>query len=671
MEIDAVYDESRRSTRHPNLSTKALGIGETRTEDWPLTMGAAINPDLVVQNKQRPVFQKSTLLPFLVAFALTFCPAVALLTYILVFPVATVSDCKNIQGVCNISQRTVLISEPVQRFLTVTKVVDTVQQLATVWTLSLAAFIVADTWLRSPDNPLTSKTLALVVSMYASGRWWTLYDSGLSVYRKTARLSRPFMQALVILLATLMLSRAATVVDFWLHYVSKEMTVAVGEAVPVTGTAGQYMFSRSPNTTCWDTGTAQASISAGVPCTINPGSQVSDRLMWPGLSASLAVNQSTSDSVVLLYDVDSTTGNQTTTAIVSPPVSGETGISYNASTIGVSGYCESLTTICNLFLTPRSGGSYNCSTIGEPGFSDSLELGSVILGASNIYRPARFVNGTIPGQATTSYYLLGLTSANVSDYDYFTGLNPTSLTLARCSVNAFRINYTATHPINGVAQYTIMQRTPTNKNESDTVLAPFLTTSAYVGDAVAASKGSAQISGKAFIQTLGQEIVRSTLIYAAGSWTSTEAVSVAQLPVYKQYTQIPLAPLALFFAFVFIYSLFIIFIFILTTRTGRTTITSSTKLRTDGIVTVTDLAQRRLVRTDFLLHQLLSNDERKSTVTDADKIFKGEEDTPVSIGIHDQGRFGVYASGEESPTVINRRASTFNKRSGTFHSLTP
>lgn len=150
-----------------------------------------------------------------------------------------------------------------------------------------------------------------------------------------------------------------------------------------------------------------------------------------------------------------------------------------------------------------------------------------------------------------------------------------------------------------------------------------------------------------------------------------EAVSVAQLPVYKQYTQIPLAPLALFFAFVFIYSLFIIFIFILTTRTGRITITSSTKLRTDGIVTVTDLAQRRLVRTDFLLHQLLSNDERKATVTDVDNIFKGEEDTPVSIGISDQGRFGVYASGEESPTVINRRASTFNKRSGTFHSLTP
>lgn len=634
----------------------------TASPDWPLQIKTAkTSSELIIEDHARPVFQTATILPFLAALALTILPTVGLLTYTLVKRVATVSNCDNLIEIprCTISQRTVVIDDPVQRFLTVTKVVDTVQQLAVVWTLSLAAFIIADTWIRSSDNPLTSKTLSLVVNMYASGRWWTLYDSAVSMYRKTAKISRPFVQALGLLLVTLLWSRVATGIDFWLHYVSREATIVYGDP-SIQSDLSSLQFSRTPNTSCYNTANF---VEYSNPCTVSPSSLGSNILTWRAAGSSLAVNQSTTDSVSLIYETDPTTGNQTTLAIVTPPTSaGSVNSNYNASTIGLSATCESISSACELLYVAHGTGSYNCTSLGNNTFAGYLSSSSYQPGLIYSSSP----NNTQAGVPTTRYYIMALLSGNGTEFYAGGGdLNPSVLTAVRCSMIAYHVNYTYTAPVAGYsgARYTLQDKTFMNQNETETFLGPFVMTTPYIDDALSASKGAAQVSTSAFIRTFAQEVARFSLSYDAMAWSNSPVLSAEAVPEPRVLTLIPLIPLAIFFAIVFSYAMFVILLFVMTLRTGRSTVTIAGRLNSANQVTLTNLTQRRLVRTDFLLHQLLSRDERKSTITDADNIFQGEEDMPVIIGTHEtSGVLGIYASAadpEVAPHDVHRR-STMN-----------
>lgn len=668
-EMDVTYEMKNLAHPYARDRSNSESKDEFVPEGWPLRLQTD-TAGIVIKEETRPIFQKSTVVPLLSALALTLLPAIGLMIYIVVTRVATISDCNDAIEVpsCTITQRSVILDDPVQRFLTVTKVVDTVQQLATVWTLTLAAFLVADTWLQSPDNPLTSKTLALVVNMYASGRWWTLYDSSVSMYQKTAKLSRPFIHAIVFLLTTLILSRVVTGIDFWLHYVSRESTFQIGTpTVAPEGSLNSFMFSRTPNTTCYSTNGVSRQL--GVPCTINPSSIGSDILTWPAEGSSLAVNQSTSDVVSMMFFDDETSG-QTNMAIVTPAanVADSATRNYNASTIGLSVACESITSACDLLLIAHGTGGYNCSSLGEPNFSDLLSTGYQP-GVVTSYLPARFVNGsTTSADPVTRYYLLALLAGNGTEFSSGGGTNnPAALTMARCSIRGYRVNYTYTAPIPGFSnsQLTLQSRLEMSKNETDTFIAPFTTTTPYIEDALAASKGAAQISTASFIRTLSQEIARYSLAYDAMAWSPRPAVSVSTNPELKIYSVVPVIPLCLFFAFVLIYVLFILALFFLTMKTGRESVSVPGRLHSQR-TTLTNLTQRRLVRTDFLLHQLLATDDRKSTVTDADNIFRGEEDTPVVIGTHStSGVFGIYIddSSANSPSSMTRAASHLGRKS--------
>lgn len=497
-ELDVTYDTKNHNPSYtPQRATSAEGDG--MSEGWPLKVQTG-SPGIVIKEETRPIFQKSTVIPLLSALALTLLPAIGLMIYILVTRVATVSDCDSTVEVptCTINQRSIILDDPVQRFLTVTKVVDTVQQLATVWTLTLAAFLVADTWLQSSNNPLTSKTLALVVNMYASGRWWTLYDSTVSMYQRTAKISKPFIHAIIFLVTTLVLSRVVTGIDFWLHYVSRESTFQIGfPTFTPQESLNSFMFSRTPNTTCYSTNGVSRRL--GIACTVNPSAIGSDILTWPAEGSSLAVNQSTSDLISMMFFEDEVSGNQTNMAIVTPAatVSNASTHNYNATTVGLSVSCESISTACDLLLIAHATGGYNCSSLGEPNFSNLLSNGYQP-GVVTTYLPARFVNGsTTSSDPVTVYYLLALLAGNGTEFSSGGGTNnPATLTMARCSIKGYHVNYTYTAPITGYSNslLTLQSRTEMSKNETDTFIAPFTTTTPYIEDALAASKGAAQIS---------------------------------------------------------------------------------------------------------------------------------------------------------------------------------
>ncbi|ORY87681.1 hypothetical protein BCR37DRAFT_375556 [Protomyces lactucae-debilis] len=647
-----------------------------------LTLQVPQRNNTVVSRHTQPgvrKFQWGTLTPFIWAFVLTFGPTLGLLIYLLVTKVADVGACGTsghgpcpFYGNVTLGERTLIISEPLGRFLTVTKVVDTVQQLAITWVLALAAFSIAESWLT--NNALTTRTLALVINMYASGRWWALWESFHVIFsKKKGHSSRTFVHALIILLIALLLSKLATGADLWIHYASKEAIFAIGQNTPIST---QQLWSRQINNTCRVTNDGVVNTGFVVPCTIVPSS-LGTALSFPALAAALSTNASISDEVALVFDGNVSTASVGTSlgysnlAIVVPKSSAVERRVYNASTIGVSTFCKSVTNACLGRQIPHGSSTFNCT--GKFNGSEATEFYYNFPAGNSAGILTMGTGGDSPiSNPTVRYISQLLIAGNGSEFVGGSAQARSLLNVQQCTIGIYYVNYTSAQYGSEPRVLTINSRQLMDLNSSTTISAASIQ-SAFE-DSLSASKGAAQVSSEAFDWTNAYEISRYSLSYAAGAWSEQPSFGIEATPEARAYSCIPLAPVAIFFALIFAYSIFVILLFVWSTRTGKQiinimttgTVKGNENPATQETVTMTELAQRRLVRTDFLLYQLLSEDGHKSTKTDADDVMRGE-DSQIAVAELVDGRFGVYASGKDgeasTPTWGVSNGRSFRLRS--------
>lgn len=685
------------------MKTGEPALHEKETEAPRPTTAATLDglPESYVPGRR---FQRGTLWPFLAAFGLTFLPTLGLLIYLLRVRVATFgqscdgNDAANACGILGdvqLNGRTLILEESVGRFLTVTKMVDTIQGLAITFVLALAAFPIAELWIA--ESSLTTHTLSLVTNMYASGRWWSIVEAVRSFFQRDTKPSKAFVQAFSVLLVALGISRIATAADLWLHFVTKEAPFVLAATTATTASAllAPQKWGRAVNMSCNPPGQYHSPLA---PCLINPSALGGGILSWPAAALSLATNASSTDSVQLVFEPvmsANTTGNYsipTATALVLPAnSSASVGKGYNATTIGVTASCHAISQACGLLNLAHGTGSFNCTRIG---YNWTEYFSNPSPGVVLTYQP--YVNTT--GNTVELLSLLGIVSGNGSAFQS-SGYTTSSAILEACQLQAWSVDYEGLNyrDASSLSTTRILARRALSPEQTESMLAVVTSSQQPLDDALSAARGAAQTSAERFSTTLSYELARFALAYAANGWYASDTAQIRELPVAKTYTIVPLAPMAMFFGTVFAYVLLILALFIYAARSGGLAIRHRSRplsarssdddgsperlggggsaadndaaADADAHVSLTELVQCRLVRTDFLLYQLLSPDGTRSTQTDADDVMRRENDTLV-VADYVDGRFGLWATrqdpaGHAEQTLAQRQKSLRKLRSST------
>ncbi|KAK9434807.1 hypothetical protein VB005_09592 [Metarhizium brunneum] len=353
---------------------------------------------------------------------------------------------------------------------------STIAPLTLTYILSLASFPAAREMIREAVNTLRSGSgtltpyqlslmLRIICSSYLNSVWYCI--SYIANWRKRARIARPVVVMIWILMLSSLLSALVFATDSWLHFTTKSVTLTQFQPVSFDD-ASFGLHQNCTNLT--ESFTAQ--------CDLNPAG--STTFLWNAEeSLNLLANISTRGMV---QPVSDDAGNQY--AYIGLPVSlSNSSVDYVATSLAVQTKCAPITTRCFNATSTISGPSANYSC----DFAMQGTISTTFINSMNMgYFTNSTLSDTIPEKTPMSnpYYFAAVVSANqnvgrsqdlIHDPEIKSGLHGSVLFVVLCNATVFDMQYTS-------ANSTVTQVSMLESNSSTTSVVMGTQAYTHVGD---------------------------------------------------------------------------------------------------------------------------------------------------------------------------------------------
>jgi len=553
----------------------------------------------------------------------------------------------------------IVTTVPQGNILFITGMTSKVAITAVPMVMAIAAFLIADRWLRNSltfshaSGLPTPYQYSLLLRIFGSANifsaWSSIQYAVRTPNKRRATLSSPLITSFSILIAVLVIAWGIVIVDFGLHSVSETSLVLQDGG----SSTSQQMYGRKLTESCQN----RQGIN-GNGCTVISGGSLGTHII--GFMEAMRIVGGISSNTSVISIPLTTDANQSINIAALVQQNTQTNLAYTAPTVGHYFQCDVLTPRCTINNTCMACFTYDCSQVG---WAIPSAWRSQVGGAGTFFADAANVDPTRQNVASGSennpypvVAMVGFPQCDASgpsdpngdcrhDPGWFTALTGESYMFLGCSATVVDLQIRYVNGSFSIDSYSLSGNATTHvvSNPIDSAdwvpyLASRVAPLALVGDSESFARG--------FEKELALILLPMAQYAFESAPTTSQWISGEVLA-----TIIPTSWLIAFFVLILLYIIFTFALAVVALYSSKDALTNPQPASGDGpkVVNVVQLAADRLRHPTGLICEYFEGEGQwKSLERDGVEMFdetRGKTEEGIGIGIKSGGSFGFFRTG--------------------------